>query len=802
MRFKKKVTMQINNKLSYFRIIDNKLEETSNRNERSSLKEILNFLNDVKIEKSQETIIHFKAQWPIIKANYEEKKLKSKYGLLGVFIRTPYKLFFENHNTIVSQIDSRLEVYNFTLSLVEWVQDPNTTGAKDIAANLIASCKAAPWSRNLDLSGLDLNTLPECITEISHLEKLDLKLNEIKALPESIGNLVNLKELDLSLNKIKALPESLGNLRGLNKLNLKENKLRELPESLGNLRDLNKLNLKENKLRELPVSIENLIDLNELDLENNHLRVIPESIGNLINLKKLSLGGNKLQALPKIIGNFVNLEILHLNSNKIQALPESIGNLIKLKELDLNFNKIQALPESIGNLIKLEELHLNFNEIQTIPESTGNLVNLTALGVIVNQLKAIPQSIGNLVNLTVLLLMKNHLEAMPESIGNLVNLMDLNLRDNKLQAVPESIRNLVNLNVLDLGLNQLQDLPESLGNFQKLREFRVNSNSDLVDLPIGLGNIPTLTFIDRENTNIPIHVVDAILNACEMLRKSGSINSLPILLNKWLKIAYKEQETASLLEKALETELKPDEKNHLNEWLIRLEKTKDFQNNQSRLAQTTGEMLKALLDSEEFRTLFFPQIEFNNTACEDRSAMAYNEIYLSFCLCVKANELSEKEKLLMMLKGARTQALMKDLSALFGIHQSETGLIEQESVEIYLYYLTRLREPLDLLLAIQDMRYKAIGHRDWIDEESLIDRVNENTIDELVSLSTFENLLKKSDEFNQELERLIEESNEKLKSLDNNSLEWLQNMNSVKKEFETQKEDLLKKWAFKLINNS
>jgi len=106
---------------------------------------------------------------------------------------------------------------------------------------------------------------------------------------------------------------------------------------------------------------------------------------------------------------------------------------------------------------------------------------------------------------------------------------------------------------LNLGRNQLKAIPQSIGNLQKLKSFRVDSNSNLVDLPIGLVNIPTLTSLHRKNTNIPFRVADAILNACEMLRKSGSINSLPILLNKWLKISYKEQETASLLTKALET---------------------------------------------------------------------------------------------------------------------------------------------------------------------------------------------------------------------------------------------------------
>jgi len=1141
--------MKINNQTSYFKIIGNTLVETTNRKERSSLKQLLNFFNDKNILKSDETLEQFKNQWSVIKDNFENKKLESRYGIIGVIIRIFYNLFSENQNTILSRLDSKIEEEyilslknrdNFLIGLKKWLVDPNAKGNKQEAFDRIKKCKDNPDLKSLNLHELALTTLPDCITEIHHLEELDLKGNDLQSLPESIGSLINLKELDLSENKIRTLPVSIGSLINLEKLfltgnelqalpdtieslsklqrfslignpiqalpdclasltfllkleewlvdsdakgnkqeaadtikkckdnpdlkslnlqklglntlpdciteihhleelDLKGNNLQSLPESIGSLIDLEKLFLSGNKLQLLPESIGDLSNLKGLDLSNNELQSLPESIKRLINLEKLFLSGNKLQALsdtieslpklrrfslignpiqappdhmrnlifllkleqwfvdenakgnkqeaadrikkcknnpdlkslnleglrlttlpdyiteilhleelvlytnllqalpekignlvnlkrlilsynqiqvlpesignlvcletlsvhnnqlqvlPKTIENLVNLEILALNRNQLKELPDSIGNFVKLKRLALDDNNIETLPETIGNLVNLESFKMKESCLRVLPESIGRLINLKRLDLLKNKLENLPESIGNLVNLEHLDLRENHLQVLPESIGsltslkqlylisnklkvvpetigNLLNLQDLyltsnklqvlpgtigklinleylDLEDNRLQVVPETIGNLVDLTYLGLDDNQIQllpetignlvniqtltlsqnqiavlpetignlvnidtltlyqnqiaALPETIGNLRNLRLLDLDSNLDLVDLPLSLGNIPSLISMSIEKTNIPTHIVEAILNSCKMLRGNESINSLPILLTKWLKIAYNQSEIANQLFVNLNIRLNDEEKSHLYEWLIRLEQTKDFKNNQSQLAAITGEILKALLDYPEFRKVFFTQVELNNTACEDRSAMAYNEIYLSYCLCVKANELGDKEKLLLMLKGARTQALIKDLSALIDNHQSKTHSIIHESVEIYLYYLTHLRESLDLLLAIQNMRHKVIGRRVWINEESLIVRVKQNTLDELVSLPAFEDLLKKDKVFNQELEKLTEENLDKLENLykDNS---WYRNTNAVQKEFELQKQDLLKKWALKLIND-
>ena len=83
--------------------------------------------------------------------------------------------------------------------------------------------------------------------------------------------------------------------------------------------------------------------------------------------------------------------------------------------------------------------------------------------------------------------------------------------------------------------------------------------------------------------------------------------------------------------------LSADQKITLNEWLLRLEKTRDFTKAQSRLALTVCNIVADVIANREFQELFFPQAEANNACCQDRAAMSLNEIYTSWMiLCQSA----------------------------------------------------------------------------------------------------------------------------------------------------------------------
>ena len=207
----------------------------------------------------------------------------------------------------------------------------------------------------IDLRDKGLTLIPqELIEYCPNLQRLDLSGNQIQFIPDAIGNLVNLQELNLSVNQIKVIPNAIGNLVNLQRLCLRLNQIQAIPDVIGNL-----------------------VNLQELALSCNEIKGIPDVIGNLVNLQGLYLWENQIQVIPDAIEKLVNLKKLHLAKNQIQVIPNAIGNLVNLRELALHDNQIQVIPDAIEKLGSLEFLFLHHNQIKVIPDAIGNLRKLT-----------------------------------------------------------------------------------------------------------------------------------------------------------------------------------------------------------------------------------------------------------------------------------------------------------------------------------------------------------------------------------------------------------------------------------------
>jgi internalin A len=176
----------------------------------------------------------------------------------------------------------------------------------------------------LDLSNLELATLPESLWELTSLQALYLYKNQLSTLPESLGSLTALQVLSIGYNQFTTLPKSLGSLTALQELYLYKNQLSTLPEWLGSL-----------------------TALQTLSIGCNQFTTLPKWLTNLTALRTLALDGNQLTALPEWLGNFTRLQTLYLSNNQLSMLPESLGNLTNLRQLYLHGNPGLGLPDEV-----------------------------------------------------------------------------------------------------------------------------------------------------------------------------------------------------------------------------------------------------------------------------------------------------------------------------------------------------------------------------------------------------------------------------------------------------------------------
>jgi Leucine-rich repeat (LRR) protein len=497
------------------------------------------------------------------------------------------------------------------------------------------------------------------------------------------------------------------------------------------------------------------------------------------NSTMLNLSCLQLTELPLVIGLLTQLTSLYLQSNKLTALPSTIDNLTQLTNLDLQGNELKALPNEIGNLTQLTNLDLQDNELTALPSTIGNLIQLTKLYLRGNKLTTLPNEIGNLTQLIRLFLDRNKLTALPSTIGNLTQLPSLNLQSNKLVALPNEIGNLTKLTTLDL-----------------------SNNEDLTSLPLSLGEVATLLTIPIENTRISDESCNAILGRCRAKRDQQD-PFLP-LLRSWFTAAALPLEEAKFT-----TTLANREQNIIKEWLRRLEQTRDYQNNQPTLTHLVCSLLTTALEDEAFKEQLINQAEANNSCCEDRSAMAFNEIYVSWKLAT-LHHISLKDKLTLLIQAAKTLALRGILQKKIDEQEKKTSSPLTESVEIFLYYEATLKKELNLLTAIDNMRYSSIGKREWIKEDTLKEEVRNAYISHLVEIPAFTSLAQQEDSFKKASDLMDEKCREEFEklgecpALDSLSLEvlgWTSQMGAINEKRKQTSIKIADEWLTKTLNN-
>ena len=572
--------------------------------------------------------------------------------------------------------------------------------------------------------------MSKAIEEGSLFEQTELYLSSkgFTELPNSLGHLINLTHLNVRGNQLTALPGTIGQLTNLTELNVYNNQLTTLPDTIGQLTNLIKLNVSDNQLTVLPDTIGQLTNLTQFHVFENQLAALPDTIGQLTKLTSLYVDNNQLAALPDTIGQLTNLTQLHVSDNQLTVLPDTIGGLTNLTELSVPKNQLTVLPSAIGQLTNLTQLHVFENQLAALPDTIGQLTKLTSLYVDNNQLTALPDAIGRLTDMNRICLSNNQLTALPDAIGQLTNLEHIYLSRNQLARLPDAIGQLTNLTQLYMSNNQLTALPNAIGDLSVLGTLQVDRNSNLSALPLSLGNCSQLTHLGIEGTNISRSNRDQILTACQGMRNSEAVEKLPHKIKLWRKFA-------DIVEEWADPEFTKEQRGNLYEWLVRLEKARDFNRNQKELAETTCAILKTVHTDAEFRETFFNLIAADLIACGDRAAMSLNVVYTDWRLYTLSAEASLSEKVQLLVGCGRALKLRQ---AVLGRYPG------YENVEKVLYAEVNLRERLGLVTAITSMIYSEIGHVEGSMIEDIAQEIETIPVAELVvEFGCWENYLKK-----------------------------------------------------------
>jgi len=135
---------------------------------------------------------------------------------------------------------------------------------------VLSGCQQKPVDNKLDLSGKQLEKVPDYVFKLTNLEELNISNNQITGnLPVEIRNLKNLRVLSADDNLMTGIPAEIGQLPSLQVFSINNNLLAGIPKEMGQAKNLRTLDLSNNQLTGLPNELASLENLETLNLSGN-----------------------------------------------------------------------------------------------------------------------------------------------------------------------------------------------------------------------------------------------------------------------------------------------------------------------------------------------------------------------------------------------------------------------------------------------------------------------------------------------------------------------------------------------------
>lgn len=222
-------------------------------------------------------------------------------------------------------------------------------GCQVLPGGLLCGNRLFPNGNRMPFAPLDLHNLLTLIalappqTEMhptirrEAVRTLSLRVSGPLQLPRAVRHFPALKELNLSGVLLDTLPDEIAEFATLTALNLRHNKLRTLPAAVCRLPRLQRLTLDFNPLVDLPDAVGRLAALEELSLIGALLTTLPDAMARLERLARLDLSRvREMKVLPPVVLQMQGLQVLRLRSTRIRPRPEQIAQMRALHTLELN----------------------------------------------------------------------------------------------------------------------------------------------------------------------------------------------------------------------------------------------------------------------------------------------------------------------------------------------------------------------------------------------------------------------------------------------------------------------------------
>ncbi len=167
---------------------------------------------------------------------------------------------------------------------------------------------------------------------------------EIRSLA-GIKELRKLKSLNISGTNLEEIPEEISYCVNLEEIIGNNSNLKSIPASIGKLSMLKEINLSYNNITEIPVSISDCSNLEEISLGSNYIEKIPKGFGDLKKLWFCNLSYNRLSIFSSEFSMLDNIQNLWLHENDISKIDTNIVDLKNLTHLLIDSDEILNLNE-------------------------------------------------------------------------------------------------------------------------------------------------------------------------------------------------------------------------------------------------------------------------------------------------------------------------------------------------------------------------------------------------------------------------------------------------------------------------